>query len=409
MKQFLNILIILITLLCTSLSATAANKSDNYVLLPDSSNFVTASLVVVSPGENVYSALGHCAIRLECPIHKLDYCFSFGTNTATDKDFLQFFAGKLEAGFLALPTEGFMKEYEMEGREVKQVELNLTLHEQQRLWQMLDEDMVGGNFRTFNYLQNNCSSLAFKAIEWCLIGEQLTVNKWPQQMEMINGDGVRYLSRHRPWLSFVNMTLLGTESDTYWEQEHRISPELIIDALNHATISPIDSVAPRPVFKSKPVTLLKKRSEISTTPATPFVVFGILLAIAVIITVLEWCLRMHKVARIFDAILLIAQTIAGIVLIYMSAVACLFGLHWNWYLIVFNPLPAILWLTFRKKDFYPKVYLAYSIILLVFIAIWPLTTQIDLEHQLITMALLTRCASRYFATREKQLNTTSQL
>ena len=396
MKEVYHILIAIVTLLFTTLCTNAANKNDNYVLLPDSSNFVTASLVVVSPGDNVYSALGHCAIRLECPIHKLDYCFSFGTNTATDEDFLQFFAGKLEAGFLALPTEGFLKEYEMEGREVKQVELNLSLHEQQRLWQMLDEDMVGGSFRTFNYLQNNCSSLALKAIEWSLIGEELTVNKWPKQMEMINGDGVRYLSRLRPWLSFVNMTLLGSESDTYWEQEHRISPELIIEALNHATISPIDSVAPRPVFKSMPVTLLQKRSEIHTTPFTPTVVFGILLAIVILITVLEWSLHMHKVAKILDVILLAAQTIAGIALIYMSTVACLFGLHWNWYLIVFNPLPAILWFILRKKSWYPKLYLAYSIILLAFISFWPLTTQIDLEHQLITMALLTRCASKYF-------------
>ncbi|MBQ4138143.1 MAG: hypothetical protein II592_01175, partial [Muribaculaceae bacterium] len=38
-------------------------------LLPDSSNFVTASLLIASPGEALYSSYGHCALRMECPVH----------------------------------------------------------------------------------------------------------------------------------------------------------------------------------------------------------------------------------------------------------------------------------------------------------------------------------------------------
>ena len=39
-------------------------------------NFATASLVIASPGEELFSCVGHAFIRLECPTFKLDYCFS---------------------------------------------------------------------------------------------------------------------------------------------------------------------------------------------------------------------------------------------------------------------------------------------------------------------------------------------
>ena len=39
----------------------------------DSSNFVKASILLVSPGNSVYSVCGHAALRMECPMHQLDY------------------------------------------------------------------------------------------------------------------------------------------------------------------------------------------------------------------------------------------------------------------------------------------------------------------------------------------------
>ena len=60
---------------------------------PDSSNFVTASYVVASPGEKIYSRLGHATLRLECPSYKLDYCFTFETDVEPG-DYLRFFAGQ---------------------------------------------------------------------------------------------------------------------------------------------------------------------------------------------------------------------------------------------------------------------------------------------------------------------------
>ncbi|MBQ0069153.1 MAG: DUF4105 domain-containing protein [Bacteroidales bacterium] len=397
MKKSVFVLIVAILAMCMP-QHVHAQEQQEYVLLPDSSNFVKASLVVVSPGEEIYSSLGHCAIRLECPIHKLDYCFSFMSMGATSMDILQFFAGELNVGFCSFPTQVFLADYAEEGREVKQVELNLTLHEQQRLWQLLDEDLVDGDKRRFNYLQNNCSSMSLCPLEWSLIDEQLSVNKWPEPMLLMNGDGVRYLSRNTPWLKFLNMTLLGAESDTYWPNEQRISPELIMEVLNNSTINPNDGSPARPVFKSAPATILPLKYSPKPTPITPIVAFLVVLALVVLVTALQLAFRLDGVGRVVDVVLFSLQSIAGLLLLYMSTVTCLFGLHWNWYLIVFNPLPLVLWIAARKKSWYSKVYLVYTVVLLGFLCLWPVSSQFDWDHQLLTITLAVRTAYNYYAT-----------
>ena len=399
LKRLTYILSIAILLMAFPLRSNAVPKG--YVLKPDSSNFITSSLIVVSPGENIYSALGHCAIRLECPMHDLDFCFSFGTNTATDADIFKFFAGQLEAGYIAIPTPLIMQDYQTEGREVKQVELNLTLHEQQRMWEMLDKDMVEGDYRKFNYLNNNCSSMSLYATEWSLINEQIQFNKWPEPMTWNNGRCARFHGRHRPWLNFINVTLMGCLTDEFTDQEQRISPEVIIDVLNNATIVPNDSTPERPVLKAAPVTLLPLKHKITTSPFTPMVVFAILLALVVAITLIEWTTKWKLPAKATDYLLFVAHIIASLLLLYMSTVACLFGMHWNWYLVVFNPIPAIAWLLWHKNKSYNNLYLVFTIVLIAFVAMTPMSEQLDMEHQLITLSLAVRCASNYLQGRKE--------
>ena len=54
-----------------------AAPEDSVKVLPDSSNFVTASLLVAEPLHALYSVFGHAMLRMECPVHGLDYVFTF--------------------------------------------------------------------------------------------------------------------------------------------------------------------------------------------------------------------------------------------------------------------------------------------------------------------------------------------
>ena len=141
-------------------------------LLPDSSNFVKASLVVSSPTDIIYSSLGHCAIRMECPSEQLDYCFSLETNTRPG-DYLKFFNGDAEAAVRAIPTEMYLEECRKEGRGVDQYEFNLTWHEKQQLWKSLDEEMMKPPHLKFNFLNTNCVMMVVIMIQNALIDESI--------------------------------------------------------------------------------------------------------------------------------------------------------------------------------------------------------------------------------------------
>jgi hypothetical protein len=96
------------------------------------------------------------------------------------------------------------------------------------------------------------------------------------------------------------------------------------------------------------------------------------------------------------------QTAAGLLLLYMSTVASLFGTHWNWYIIPFNPVPLVVWLVCRRRRHYGRVYGFYTAVLVLFMLATPLSSQLDWQHQLVVAALAVRTASHAVAYRRRQ-------
>lgn len=370
----------------------AQDEDTTFVLLPDSSNFVTSSLLVASPGEAIYSQLGHAALRMECPRYRLDYCFSFEEEPGMG-GILKFFLGKTDAHMIAVPTAEFLSNFKTEGRQVKQYTLNLTLHEKQELWRLLDNDYVDENMRKFNFLQNNCSSVSLLAVENIVVDETIDFNGWPEPFKLINGAGIRYLTRNHPWLQFWSMTFIGTEGDSYWEHEQQVAPELLPQVLKKASIVATDG-SKRPMVTSEKE-LLPLVNEFKATQLTPTLTFGALLLLTLLITLGQLLWKWRWSPKILDFLLMTFVTITGLVLIYTSFVSGLFGKHWNWYLIPFNPLPLIIWLIWHKRKGFYKVYLLYTIILVLFILATPLSQQLDFPHQLITTTLAIRCFANW--------------
>ena len=360
-------------------------------LLPDSSNFVTASLLIASPGEAIYSQLGHAAIRMECPVHNLDFCFSFEEEAGMG-GIMKFFVGRTDAHMMAVPTAEFLKGFRHDGRQVTQYELNLTLHEKQELWRLLDNDYVDEDMRHFNFLQNNCSSVSLMAIENVVVDETIDFNGWPEQFKLNNGAIFKSVSTS--WLEFLGVTFFGTESDIYWKQEQRVAPGLLPQVLKKAEI--VDAEGNRRPVTTGEKELLPLKNKLNFEAVTPTWVFGMMLLVVVLITLAQLKWKLQWLGRVIDVLLMALVTAAGLFLIYTSFVSGLFGKHWNWYLIPFNPLPLIIWLIWRKRKGFYKVYLFYTVVLILFIIATPLSEQLDLPHQLITPTLAVRCCYNYY-------------
>ena len=376
-----------------------AHSEGSKEVLSDSSNFVKASLIVSTPTDIIYSSLGHCAIRMECPSEQLDYCFSLETNTQPG-DYLKFFNGDADAAVRAIPTEMYLAECRKEGRGVDQYEFNLTWHEKQQLWKSLDEEMMKPPHLKFNFLNTNCVMMVIIMIQNALIDESINYVEVPSYLTCDNGNGLRHLTRSTPWYQFIYITLSGAICDEYFSMEYRMTPISLPEVFGKAQIK--GSNGQRSLFKGTPVSLVRQTNFPSSSPFTPRLVFSILLLLVILITWCEWKRGCKHTARITDTILLALEFIIGVLLCYTTLATSLFAAHWNWYLIPCNPLPLLLLLLFGKhKNFY-KIYLLYTIILIAFIIATPLSSQLDIEHQLITAMFATRTASKYL--KHKKLN-----
>lgn len=369
-------------------------------LLPDSSNFVTASLLVIEPGRKTVSAMGHSAIRLECPVHNLDYCFTLENNPEYGN--LAFILGKTPTHDVAVPTNIFLQEFIKENRQVRQYELNLTLQEKKELWRIADIEFTNDGHRLFNYSYDgtdNCTSICLELIEQSLVDERLVVDEMPPILLEDNATYFRYIARRSPWVQFLLITLGGTACDEAWNMRNRMAPEMIIPVLAHSHFEGQDSK--RSAFKGNAIELAPGKEVVAPSPLTPPILFGGLLALALLVTIMQHICKATKLSRVFDILLFALQVAVALFLLTTSCVGSIVGKHWNWYLIPFNPLPLIIWLIWRKRKGFYKVYLLYTVVLVLFILATPLSEQLDLPHQLITATLAVRCLYNYYEGRRQ--------
>ncbi len=390
-RMFLFVL--LSQMLPHQVSAEAENNA--FQLLPDSSNFVTVSMLVTSPTDNLYSVFGHATLRLECPIHQLDYVFTFESDTDVGT-FMTGVAGKAIARYVAVPAQEFLDQVKTEGRGTKQYELALTLHEKQDLWRLLDEDMMRGGYRHFNLLLTNCLSSSMMKVRESLHDEYIDWGEPRFPYTLCNGDYFRYTVRNHPWVEFLFVTVMGTIYDKYTQTDLRLAPELVVPMMQQAQIVNLKTGERRAMLTGKTETLIEAKVVPKPSVITPMWAFGVLLALAVLITLAEHLCKLSFVPRAFDAILLMGQTFLGLLLLFVTFYSELFGSTWNWYLIVFNPIPALLWLCCRKRSWYRHVWGVYAVVLVFFLLATPLLPVLDAPHQFITATLLIRCVNQIF-------------
>ena len=390
------LLVLLFALPCHSATMTADSLSANNLSVdsvsPESDEFVTASLLISAPLKALYSVFGHATLRMECPTHHLDFIYTFESD-ANVGTFMTGVAGKAKAKYVAVPTSTFLNDSREIGREVRQYKLNLTPKEKQELWRLLDGELMAGAHSNFNLLFTNCLTTSIINVQRCLIGEHFEwgPKRFPQNLK--DGDLFRHAVRHSPWAEFLFVTFGGTAYERFSVQEYRLTPETIIPMLREARIINDETGESRFVVTDPGVTLVEDGGKDKGIPVSPTMVFGGLLALALLITAAEWLAGCRRLAKIFDIVLFMAQTLVGLLMLYVTFFSEIFVTVWNWYLITYLPVPLLIWWCLKGKKA-ARCWLAYGIILVLFMAATPLLGVLDFPHQLITATLLVRSVSR---------------
>lgn len=142
MKKLIFILIFFVSQLCSAKDS------------------IEISILTCSPGNEIYSAFGHSAIRIFDKENGIDKVYNFGMFDFDTPNFtLKFIKGKLKYRLGVHQTEDFINEYTRENRTVIEQKLNLDKQEKNEFLGKLNFLYRPENrYYLYSFLEKNCST-----------------------------------------------------------------------------------------------------------------------------------------------------------------------------------------------------------------------------------------------------------
>ena len=349
-------------------------------------DFVSASLLVATPSDVLYSCAGHASLRLQCPHYGLDMVYTYESESVKDR-VLSFFKGDLKMGMPAVPTEQVLEDFGKEGRGVTEYALNIPLEKRKQLWQYLDGKVEEGMNLPYDYLNRSCALMCLRALSTAVQPDTLSFGEWDERLvkesrRALLGDIIGDF----PWNRFIIFTIAGTEADQQCAVADKVVvPPDLIDVLQKAT------------FKGQPILAepnvlvgANDNGKQSSWLPTPVMLACVLLLLAVVS-----CFWMQGPLSL---LLLVLQSAFGLLLTYLIVFSSLPVTNFSWLIIPFNLLPLILW-HWRKRWLLPfaVVFIGWSIFMLTRIG----NPLVDPAHIILVLALAINYIGQWYRLRNK--------
>lgn len=332
-KPLFRIAILALTLLFVSGLGCRAHKEPSPEAKARIDSTLSVSFITCGPGAEAYSLYGHTALHFIDRTNGTDVAVNWGIFDFNKPNFVGRFVFGLTDYLMGIyPFEAFLREYEAEGRWVKEQQLNLTPEEKLSIAEAIWENYRPENREyRYNYFYDNCTTRARDMIADHLSGKlnyQQSANEGLSFRDLVH----QYCRQH-PWARFGNDMLLGLQADRPTTTRER--QFLPCETMNDFDRAVVDGNR-RLVTGTTTLVDIPENPGESSFPLSPRACGLLLLGIVVVLTVWEFIAR--KDFRWFDALLMLLCGLSGIVLFAM-----LFSQHptvrLNLQLLLLNPLP----------------------------------------------------------------------
>lgn len=300
---------------------------------------INAYLLTCQPGKAIYELYGHTAIWIEDVTNGTDIVFNYGLFDFSTPHFVwRFSLGKTDYILGATRLRSFLKEYNERGSQVFAQQLNFTQDEAKKLYALLiDNSRVENRVYRYNFLFNNCATMALDKIEESING---TVSYDFHDSGLTFRDILTEHTKVRPWSEFAVDIVIGAEADhPVGYRQESFAPLYLKEMAANAVITDTAG-AQRPLVLPYTTLANPDHSVDFGKPAfTPIQVMWIVFMLVLLFTLIGW--YKSKPYWLVDAILFGIQGIAGIVI----ALLYFFSEHpttgSNWLVICLNPLPLL--------------------------------------------------------------------
>lgn len=118
------------------------------------------SILTCGTGDELYTLFGHTALRVKDADQDLDVVYNWGMfDFRTPGFYTKFIKGNLLYYLDVDRFEDFLYNYEMSRREVVEQELNLTYSQKSEIWNEINRQLKGDDrYYTYGFIRNNCTT-----------------------------------------------------------------------------------------------------------------------------------------------------------------------------------------------------------------------------------------------------------
>ena len=320
-------------------------------------DFVLVSLCVADPTDYKDDALGtsgHAFLRLQCPIFGLDHCFSYEGENVND-NLYKYLSGQTKMGMFRARTDEYLEDFRKWNRSVHEYRLNMPPEAEQRLWEIMDNHTTNKISLRHDLNKYGCAITVVRYVKQAL-GETPIVYASDEEMEHMTRREIGYRSMaNYPWLRLVSMIFTDNKADKNLPVDEKlIIPADLAVVWQQATIQDQafatyvgDLVEGAPLDNTKPW-------------FTPMIV-AILILLITIGFAFTRC-------PYWDWLLLGGQAIYGCALIFLWFIMREFGGSAYIMMVLFNPLPLLLW---KWRKYWALPYAILLAIGMIVLACWP--------------------------------------
>ncbi len=267
------------------------------------------SILTCAPGDDVYTAWGHTAIRIIDSANQTDIVYNFGTFDFNTPNFLtEFVKGNLQYFLSTENFNQFILEYQYGGRSIKEQILILTAAEKSHWQQALQKNLEGNNrYYLYNFITDNCTTRVKDGLYTLTSRKIPTSNIKSFRTHVVEAPYQQGI----PWIGLGIDLLLGAVSD---KAPNAFQAGFLPDLLHDQIAVQPNNVASEQVYNFYRAPITAPRNPIN------FIIGLVVVYLFVAIWNARWSVL---TAKVLDILMLFIFGLGGLLLVYMS----LFSLH----------------------------------------------------------------------------------
>lgn len=286
----------------------------SFIFIASAQNY-QVSLLTCDPGDQLYSAFGHSAIRVLDRENNQDIVFNYGTFDFNTPFFYVKFTQRTLDYMLSVSTyERFLYEYNYYNRNVREQVLDLNPEQASQLVHFLQVNYLPENrFYRYDFFYDNCATRIRDAFE-TILGKNLDWNEEPNPEQKTFRNLIDEYVYPLPWADFGIDLALGAVIDVEAkEREKQFLPDYMEAAFARAQI--VGDGPTRPLVKSNHVVLEFPERTSQMDLFNPYVVWWLFAIGVMILTFIG--IRKKRLFKGFDIVFFTVLGLLGLLIVML--------------------------------------------------------------------------------------------